>query len=160
MGTHYRGSRHEINVLNAYIKLMRAANSITGRLAKGLKPTSLTMTQFSILETLYHLGPMNQRTLGAKVLKSSGNITLVVDNLEKSGLVRRVRSRSDRRFITVSLTKKGKETISEIFPDYLFLIVNEMEVIDDNELKTLENLCKILGLHKRENDKLILEKSY
>jgi len=150
MGTHYKGTEHEITVLNAYIKLMRAANSITGRLAKGLKPTKLTMTQFSILETLYHLGPMNQRTLGAKVLKSSGNITLVVDNLEKRGLVERMRSKSDRRFITVSLTEKGRQTISEIFPNYLFLILNEMEIIDDDELKVLERLCKILGLHKRE----------
>ena len=47
---------------------------------------------------LLHLGPMHQRELGRKLLKSSGNITLVVDNLEKRGLVRREREREDRRF--------------------------------------------------------------
>ena len=87
MGSHYKGNDHELNALNAYIKLMRAANSITSRLTKGLEHTGLTMTQFSVLESLLHLGPMNQRTLGQKVLKSSGNITVVVDNLERGGLV-------------------------------------------------------------------------
>lgn len=150
MGSHYKGSDRELNALNAYIKLMRAANSITGRLTKGLENTGLTMTQFSILESLLHLGPMNQRTLGQKVLKSSGNITVVVDNLERDGLVMRNRSKIDRRFITVLLTKKGRELISNVFPNYLFLIINEMETLSEDELKTMQKLCKIIGLHKRE----------
>ncbi len=150
MGSHYKGSDRELNALNAYIKLMRAANSITGRLTKGLENTGLTMTQFSILESLLHLGPMNQRTLGQKVLKSSGNITVVVDNLERDSLVMRNRSKIDRRFITVLLTKKGRELISNVFPNYLFLIINEMEILSEDELKTMQKLCKIIGLHKRE----------
>lgn len=150
MGSHYKGSDQELNALNAYIKLMRAANSITSRLTKGLENTGLTMTQFSILESLLHLGPMNQRTLGQKVLKSSGNITVVVDNLERDGLVMRNRSKIDRRFITVLLTKKGRELISNVFPNYLFLIINEMEILSGDELKTMQKLCKTIGLHKRE----------
>ncbi len=150
MGSHYKGSDQELNALNAYIKLMRAANSITSRLTKGLENTGLTMTQFSILESLLHLGPMNQRTLGQKVLKSSGNITVVVDNLERDGLVMRNRSKIDRRFITVLLTKKGRELISNVFPNHLFLIINEMEVLSEDELKTMQILCKTIGLHKRE----------
>ncbi len=148
MGSHYKGSDHELNALNAYIKLMRAANSITGRLSKGLENTGLTMTQFSILESLYHLGPMNQKTLGQKVLKSSGNITVVVDNLERDGLVMRNRSKIDRRFITVLLTKKGRELISNVFPNHLFLIMHEMEILSDNELISMQQLCKTLGLRK------------
>ena len=49
----------------------------------------LTAPQFGVLEALYHLGPLCQKDLAAKILKSSGNMTMVIDNLEKRDLVRR-----------------------------------------------------------------------
>jgi MarR family 2-MHQ and catechol resistance regulon transcriptional repressor len=42
---------------------------------------------------------MCQSDIGSKLLKSSGNITLVVDNLEKRSLVRRQRDDNDRRMV-------------------------------------------------------------
>mgnify|MGYP000381933987 CR=1 FL=1 len=38
---------------------------------------------FGILEALFHLGPLSQKSLGQKVLSTKGNITTIVDNLEK-----------------------------------------------------------------------------
>ena len=67
----------------------------------------LTESQFGTLEALYHLGPLCQGEIGQKILKSSGNMTMVVDNLEKRGLVQRQRSQQDRRQIEVSLTRPG-----------------------------------------------------
>lgn len=51
-----------------------------------------------MLEALYHKGPLCKRDIAAKILKSTGNITLLIDNLEKNGLVRRERDNEDRRF--------------------------------------------------------------
>ena len=42
----------------------------------------MTVSQFGVLEALHHLGPLRQGEISAKLLRSGGNITLVVDNLE------------------------------------------------------------------------------
>ena len=54
---------------------------------------------------------MTQCVLGEKLLRSGGNITLVIDNLEKHGLVRRERQTEDRRTIVIHLTPKGMRLI-------------------------------------------------
>jgi hypothetical protein len=57
MPTHYRGSTEERTSLDAYIKLMRAAESVTARLEPLMRGADLTVGQFGALEALLHLGP-------------------------------------------------------------------------------------------------------
>lgn len=108
MATHYQGTEAEIRALDAYIKLSRAADSLTARIHRHLDASRLTISQFGVLEAIFHLGPLTQRDLAQKLLKSGGNMTLVIDNLEKRGLVRRDRQQKDRRCILVHLTKAGQ----------------------------------------------------
>jgi MarR family transcriptional regulator, 2-MHQ and catechol-resistance regulon repressor len=114
MGTHYKGSEDEVLTLNAFIKLMRASESINNRLNRHLSENDLTVSQFGTLEVLLHLGPLNQRSIGEKLLKSGGNITMVIDNLEKNELVERKPDPNDRRAVMIHLTKKGNR-LSKIF---------------------------------------------
>lgn len=144
MGTHYQGSKAEIDALNAYIKLMRAAESVTAR-AHTVLPKDLTLAQFGVLETLLHRGPLFQSELASKLLKSGGNVTLIVDNLEKLGLVARERDQQDRRFITVSLTEKGRGLISELFPKVAASLTREFAALSSAEQFTLGWLCKKVG---------------
>jgi MarR family 2-MHQ and catechol resistance regulon transcriptional repressor len=83
MKRRYRGSQKETRALKTYVKLMRAAESVTARTHRHLASTGLTVSQFAVLEALYQLGPLSQREIGQKILRSSGNITMVIDNLEK-----------------------------------------------------------------------------
>jgi MarR family 2-MHQ and catechol resistance regulon transcriptional repressor len=145
MGTKYRGKQEEVRALNSFIKLMRAAESVMNRTQQRLKEYNLTASQFGAMESLYHLGPMCQRDVGAKLLKSGGNITMVVDNLEKRDLVTRKRDTGDRRFITVDLTPAGRKLIEEIFPVQLAGIVEDMSVLSDAEHEQFGALCKRLG---------------
>ena len=150
MGTHYRGSEKEVRALDAYIKLMRASTSVTSRVHRKLLQRRLTVSQFGTLEALHHLGPLSQGALGRKILKTSGNITVVIDNLERRGLVRRERDQRDRRCVTVHLTDAGRETIEEIFPVHVETIVNEMSSLTGPEQEDLARLCKRLGLAQGE----------
>lgn len=150
MGTHYHGSEREEKTLNAFIKLMRATDSINNRLNRQLSDVGLTISQFGVLEALLHLGPLNQKSLGEKLLKSGGNITLVIDNLEKSGWVERHRDPEDRRSMLIHLTKEGEEFISDYFPKHLNCIVSEFQVLSDEELEQLGNICKKLGLQQEQ----------
>jgi MarR family 2-MHQ and catechol resistance regulon transcriptional repressor len=125
---------------------MRAAESITARTHRHLSSMGLSISQFAVLEALYHLGPLSQKEIGQKILRSSGNITMVIDNLEKRGLVRRARDRSDRRIYIIHLTDEGNNLINKIFPPHATVISDEMSVLTAAEQETLGNLCKKLGL--------------
>ncbi len=138
-----------MRALSTYVKLMRAAESMTVRAHQHLSSAGLTISQFGVLEALHHLGPLSQKDIGQKILRSSGNITMVIDNLEKRGLVRRKRDRQDRRFFIVHLTKEGNKLIRKIFPPHAAVISNELSVLTAAEQKTLGALCKKLGLKNR-----------
>jgi MarR family 2-MHQ and catechol resistance regulon transcriptional repressor len=146
MPTHFKGTPKQTLALNTFIKLTRSTDSLLARLAQRGTHEGLTVSQFGVLETLYHLGPMCQSDLGSKLLKSGGNITMVVDNLEKRGLVERHRDDDDRRFVTVSLTDAGKALIVEVFPVHLEAIVDELSVLSPEEQDALGRLCRKVGL--------------
>ncbi|MBI3910364.1 MAG: MarR family transcriptional regulator [Armatimonadetes bacterium] len=150
MGTHYRGTEAEVRALNATIKLMRATDSVSARVSRSLTGARLTESQLGVLEALLHLGSLCQTELGKKLLKSSGNITLVVDNLEKRGLVRRQRDAKDRRFVTVHLTEAGRQLIGEVFPRVVAAIVEEMSALTPFEQEELGRLCRRLGRQERQ----------
>jgi MarR family 2-MHQ and catechol resistance regulon transcriptional repressor len=149
MKNRFQGNEKEMSALNTYVKLMRAAESMTARAHQHLSSTGLTISQFGVLEALHHLGPLSQKDIGQKILRSSGNITMVIDNLEKRGLVRRQRDRQDRRFFIVHLTDEGNKLIQKIFPPHAAVISNELSVLTAAEQKTLGALCKKLGLKNK-----------
>lgn len=148
MGTHYQGNEEEKNTLNAFIKLMRATETVNNRLNRHLTDAGLTLSQFGVLEALYHLGPLNQKSLGEKLLKSGGNITLVIDNLEKCDFVERQRDPDDRRAMLIHLTGKGKSFIKSFFPKHLEHIKEEFSVLTEKEKKDLARICKKIGLRE------------
>ena len=131
--------------LKTYVKLMRAAESITARVHKHLSSVGLTVSQFGVLEAIFHLGPLSQKSLGRKILRSSGNITMVIDNLEKQALVFRTRSDEDRRSYQVDLTEKGEDLIREIFPPHSRRITERMSALTIGEQKILGGLLTHLG---------------
>jgi MarR family transcriptional regulator, 2-MHQ and catechol-resistance regulon repressor len=147
--TNYKGSKDEVRALSAYVKLVRASESVMARIHRHLAGVGLTISQFGALEALYHLGPLSQAEIAKKVLKSTGNITMVIDNLEKRGLARRQRKEDDRRYYTVQLTPEGRKLIGSIFPRHAAKIVEEMKVLNSVEQESLGHLCRRLGLQVR-----------
>jgi MarR family 2-MHQ and catechol resistance regulon transcriptional repressor len=124
---------------------MRAADSVRARLEPHITRHGVTTTQFGVLEALHHVGPMNHRNLGSKLLVSKGNVTVVVDNLERRGLVKRVADAQDRRQTIVHLTPAGRRLIRRMFPQQASAIVKEFSVLTVAELTTLARLCRRLG---------------
>jgi len=144
--TRYKGAPEEVKALSVYVKLMRASESISARIHKPLNEAGLTISQFGVLEALYHLGPLIQAEIAKKVLKSTGNITMVIDNLEKRGLVKRHRNEEDRRYYTIQLTREGEKLTGDIFPRHAARIMKEMSILTRAEQDMLGNLCRKLGL--------------
>lgn len=145
MATRYRGTQEEVRALDTYIKLMRAAELVTTRIHRHLTAVNLTISQFGVLEALFHLGSLSQRDLAEKLLKSGGNMTMVIDNLEKRQLVKRERSVEDRRFVSVCLTQEGRQLLSKIFPQHVAAVVEEISILTESEQEELGCLCRQLG---------------
>ena len=145
MATNHRGTRRERRALDAFIKLMRASDSVRHRLEPTITKYGITAPQFGVLETLWHLGPMNHATLANKRLVSRGNVTSAVDILERDGLVRRKQAKDDRRVSIVHLTPKGRRLVSRIFPEQLAAIIDDFTVLSAKEQELLGALCKKLG---------------
>ena len=150
MATKYKGTTKELKTLNAFINLMRAANSLETRISRNLDKYGLTTSQFGILEALYHLGSMSQKELGIKILKSGGNITKVIDNLEKKKLIKRRRNINDRRLYNIDLTEEGKKLIINIFPQHVGELVKEFSVLNESEMDQLRKLARYVGKQKRD----------
>lgn len=133
--------------LDAYVKLERARAAVASELAAALqREDGLTETQLGVLEALLHLGPLPQARLCDKLLTSAGNLTTVLDNLERLGLVRRERSTTDRRVQTVHLTPAGDARIREVFPRHAARVAALFATLTSEEQATLATLCRKLGL--------------
>ena len=148
MPTHYAGTRAEMRTLDTFIKLSRCHGSVMARLAACNTIGDLTFSQFAVLEALYYLGHMTQGEISSKILKSTSNLTTVIDNLERNGLVRRERDTKDRRVIHIHLTEAGTSKIEAVFPDHVAALAEIFSILSAAEQQTLGALCKKLGKGK------------
>jgi len=136
--------------VRVYVKLMRASRAVTLRVEPRLTGAGLTATQLGVLEAILHKGKLTPRDLGHKVLTSAGNMTDVLDKLERRGLLRRVPSCTDRRSVEVELTDAGRQQIEALFPDHARDIAQAMGPLSLAELQTLGDLLRRVGLEAKE----------
>ncbi|MFZ2448701.1 MAG: MarR family transcriptional regulator [Syntrophobacteraceae bacterium] len=144
MTVSFKGTEEEKAALDAFVKLTRAAGVVAARVHRRLAEMGISPSQFGVLETLYRLGPLAQGKIGRELLRSGGNMTLVIDNLEKRGLVLRRRVESDRRSYIVDLTIEGRKLITEFFPAHVITVIEQMRVLTRAEQEELGRICSKL----------------
>lgn len=131
--------------LKLLVVMGRCQQSLFRRLSPLVRETGLTYAQFTVMEALYHKGPLTVNEIIDKTLSSSGNIAVVADNLEKAGWAVKSVDSEDRRIRRVKLTPKGKEKISSYFPEHFKEIRAAFSSLDGEEKATLIRLLKKLG---------------
>ena len=146
MGTHYQGTDKEIRALDLIIKLVRVTESVMVSTKEVYTKAGLSESQFGVLEALYHLGPMPQKDIAHRILKSKGNLTLIINNLLKDKLVTKAQQPLDKRFASIEISPKGAQLIKNIFPEHVKDVVKAMSALDSEEQVQLSALCKKLGL--------------
>lgn len=145
MTTRWKGSPAEVRALDAWIALNRALEAVGSQLRRPLAEAGLTPAQLALLEALYHLGPQSAGDLGRRILRSQANMTTVLDNLERDGLVRRRRDAQDRRVVLVQLTAAGRRTIERIFPDHVARVTAAFAPLSAGDQASLARICRKLG---------------
>lgn len=131
--------------LSTLVVFTRAEHSIHRREHQTIKDYDLTAAQFGVLEALYVKGDLKIGQLIEKILTTSGNMTVVVRNLEKAGLVKKVEDPNDKRSTIISLTHVGREKIEEILPSHYQNIIDIFSVLSDEEKLTLKEILKKLS---------------
>ncbi|WP_319560159.1 MarR family transcriptional regulator [Marispirochaeta sp.] len=134
--------------LDTFTKFSRAHTSVMNYLSgPPALPAEMTLTQFGVLEVLLHKGPLTHREIAAKILKSRGNLTMVIDHLERDGFVERRPVAGDRRSMRVALTPAGEERIKTVFPLQAGAIRSAFGNLSVQEVTILGHLCRKLGLN-------------
>lgn len=139
--------------LGLYIALSRASEWINAHADRDIRQHGLNRTEFGVLELLYHKGPQPLQQIGGKVLMSSGNITYVVDKLEKKGLVMRRTSKEDRRLIYAEVTDAGCQFIEKVFPAHTTVIEQASAGLTTEEKRVASELLKKLGKYAQQTYK-------
>ncbi len=110
----------------------------------------LTLTEFAVLEVLYHKGPLLLGAIRDKILASSGGITYLVDRLADRGFVERRECPEDRRARYAALTAEGIEFMHRIFPEHARCLARLVDALSPEERKTATDLMKRLGKGARD----------
>jgi DNA-binding MarR family transcriptional regulator len=98
-----RGS-HQGRILRAIRRIIRSVDLYSHRLATG---SGVTVPQLSCLLRVVESGPLTLKALAAELDLSASTLVGIVDRLEVKGLLRRERSRGDRRQVLISATEEG-----------------------------------------------------
>ncbi len=127
--------------LKALIALSRCTQKVHKKEYKTIKAGGLTVSQFAVLEILYHKGDLRVSEIIDKILSTGGNMTVVIDNLVKVNLVKRSTDPMDRRVNLISITEEGKSIMNDIFPKHL---ENINEIFSNLTLEDKSNLISLL----------------
>ncbi|MDF2802329.1 MAG: MarR family transcriptional regulator [Anaerocolumna sp.] len=131
--------------LKALIALSRCAQHVHKLEYRTIKEGGLTVSQFAVLEVLYHKGDLRVCEILEKILATGGNMTVVIDNLVKENLVMRTIDPTDKRVNLIRLTDKGQDLISSIFPSHAKNIDDIFNILTEDEKKQLINILKKLS---------------
>jgi MarR family 2-MHQ and catechol resistance regulon transcriptional repressor len=136
-----------INLSKIFDVIPSLSSKINKALAKHMFAENITLPQFISMEILYRNGSVSLKTIASEYMVTGANITCIIDNLEKEEMVQRTYSKEDRRVILAGLTKKGKEKIESILPEYEKILVTFFSGLSVEEQKALiKILNKLLGL--------------
>ena len=131
--------------LKLWVVLSRAYNAIARQAADDVERQGLSMTDFSVLEVLYHRGPLSLGDIGERVLLKSGSVTYAVDRLEEKRLLRRRSSPEDLRVTFAELTPAGRAVMDRVFPVHAETIRQTLAGLSRVEKRQATDLLKRLG---------------
>jgi len=112
---------------------------------KTLLETFKKAIKFIVLDALaVNGGSMRPSEIAEWTYRERHNITTLVDRLKRDGLVRTNRNRKDRRVMTVTLTDKGQQVLSEATPVSWEIVKEVMRSFSEDDALPLEKQLRVL----------------
>jgi len=143
--------------LRLWVVLARAFDAVNRHSRSSIARFGIGVTEFGVLEVLYHKGELPVRQVQQRILVESSSTTYVVDKLCDRGLVRRRQSPADRRVSLLSLTAAGRRIIERIFPPHAETMRRAVGALSRREQTKAIELLRGLGLGAAERYKAVGE---
>lgn len=128
--------------IHLQIILQKAVKSINNKIGKDFREKGITVSQFSVLDVLYTKGEMRICELIEKALSTSGNITVVIKNMEQKGWLYKKTCPTDKRAFLVGLTDEGKKLFETLLPEHRNEIKNTYSILSSEEKQELIKILK------------------
>lgn len=135
--------------LSLFKTFARAFKSVSEHSIRDSKEHGFNPTEFSVLELLYTEGPQKLQQIGSRLLLVSGNVTYVIDKLEKNEYIYREQDPKDKRSVYAKLTEKGQAYLDEIYPIHTVRMARAFSGLSIEEQQQLIALLKKAGVHSQ-----------
>jgi len=102
--------------LRLWLRLLSCTTRVEDKIRQKLRESfDITLPRFDLMAQLErHPDGLSMGELSRRMMVTGGNITAIVDQLEKEKLVLRVVGVNDRRSFTVKLTQAGKDAFTDM----------------------------------------------
>ena len=135
-------AEHSKESLRTWLRLLSCETVIEQQLRKLLRENfSVTLPQFDVLSELDRAGdPLTMSQLSRELMVSNGNVTGVIDRLEKIDFVKRVRGAHDRRIQYIELTARGRKEFDRMANRHEHWLAEMLSELSRAEMSKLQQL--------------------
>jgi DNA-binding MarR family transcriptional regulator len=119
-------------------------------MSAGLAPLELRLPHYDILANVYRYPGLTQQELADRMLVGRSNLSMLLPELERRGLVDRTADAGDRRLRRLSLTPAGAELTRRALAVHVALIEDMMRVLSAEECEALGDAMRRIGRHMAE----------
>jgi MarR family 2-MHQ and catechol resistance regulon transcriptional repressor len=125
--------------------LYRSVNAITNVIKNDVAQYGLNVTEFGVLEALYHKGTLSVQAIVDKVLIANSSMSYVLSKLEDKAMIKKEKSSQDKRQFNISITSKGQSILDEMYPKHVQSLRQKLDVLTTEEENELQRLLKKVG---------------
>ena len=134
-----------MNNLKTITILFRSHNSLEKAIKDDVLKYGLNVSEFGVLEALYHKEKLSVKGIVDKVLVPNSSMSYVIENLVNKGYISKIQSQKDKRSFMLELTSKGRELMDKIFPLHKKNMRAILDVLDENEEAILQKALVKIG---------------
>jgi DNA-binding MarR family transcriptional regulator len=139
--------------LRLWLRLLNCTHLVETHVRKALaRQFKTTLPRFDLMAQLERAPQgLQMGELSRRMLVTGGNVTGIVDQLERGGLLVRTEDPADRRAYRVKLTKEGRRLFAQMAAEHETWIVQLFSGIPKREQRALtESLTRLRGQLTRE----------
>lgn len=136
--------------LKALVGIKRTNDTLDRIVKQDMKNYGLNITEFAVMELLYHKGDQPIQKVKQRILIASSSTTYVIDQLVKKAYVTRRQDTEDKRITYAVLTEKGHALMEQIFPQHAETIEKVFSILDDEELAIFRRALKKISAFSTE----------
>ena len=148
MDREFIARRGDHSALRIWLRLLTCTQLIERRVRSGLREEfATTLPRFDLMAQLErHREGLRMNELSRLLMVTGGNITAIVDQLEKEGQVERLDDSADRRAFRIRLTRSGEKSFLEMARAHEQWVV---ELLSGLSRKEHDELLKLLAKLKQ-----------